>query len=252
LIPTSDNLAVGLETRRGLRRWVAAGMLDEPSATLVERALDKSRSTSASGWALRLAQALGAPEDRAMHAAVVSEWVYATVDVTDDVQDGDAFCYLAVPPAVQINLSVHLVALALYAASSFCDLELTRQASALFSRMACGQRLEIARDDWSVESYERMARLTGSCQFELYFRVCAWAAGSDPTSLLALAQPLGILIHMAADGQSHDPRLGSLEPADTRALRSRACSELAVAQAAIPVAARRALATLLAMARCEP
>jgi hypothetical protein len=249
LSPQLANPAVGLETRRALRRWVAAGIVDEASATLIERALDKSRHQSACGWAWLLAEALGAPADRALRAAVACEWVYAAVDVTDDVQDGEAGAYLDAPWAIQVNTCTHLLTLALHAVCELGDVELTREVSALLSRMACGQRIEIARQDWTIESYVRMAHLTGSCQFEIYFRACAWAAGCDLAPLAALARPLGLLIHIAADERSADPRWATLAINETSALRAEACTTLTAAQTALSVPAQRVLAGVFEMAR---
>jgi hypothetical protein len=219
--------AVSMRTRRALYGLVADGTLDEASATLMERVLDKTRPASSSGWVFSLAEALGASVERALAHASFCEVICAAVDFIDDVQDGDAHNYLGdVTPPVQLNLGVHIVMVAMTMACRLdaeADLNaehgLTGATSRLLSRMGCGQRVELARESWSTSTYESMCVLTGGCQLEIYFRAAAQAAGAEIAPWRAVAEPLGVLLHMLHDERVADQRLLSLPAPEVADLR---------------------------------
>lgn len=242
---TANNAALGLTTRTMLRDLVAGGDLDEGSEELLLRALDKTRPRSHAGWVFALAEALGAERITAMLAGSFAELCCAAIDLVDDVQDGDAGTYLGpVPPAVQINVSEHMLVVSVLAA---CRLEervgrpspgLVAHAYRLFSAMASGQRGEVTREGWSVQRYVDVAKLTCGKQYEMYLRTAAYAAVIDPALLLALAEPLGVATQIACDTFSADPRLTQLCDADVSRIRGYWIEQARMALAAIPLPAR--------------
>lgn len=242
---TANNPAIGLLTRRFLWRMVAQDDLDEPAALLVEHALDKTRPRSHCGWVYLLAEALGAPRDRALEVASFVELCSAAIDLIDDVEDGDASSYLGgIPQREQINLVAHLIALCAYAGGLVEQRfppergqGLVAEAFRLFSGMASGQRLELTRECWSTVSYERMSHLTGGRQFELYFRAVAYAAAIDVVPFLGLTNPLGVLVQIALDRRTGDERLLCLPEMEIQELRTKLLGELHLGAARVPVGA---------------
>lgn len=226
--------AIALATRRSLQRWRAQGWLDDPSASLIERVLDKSRPGSLSLWVHDLALELGAPLEAALDHASAAELLYGAIDFTDDVEDGDAGRYLPdVSLPVSINVSAHLFVLA-WRALSELDAELSAETAARVSGMFCGQRGELTREGWSIEAYERMARATGGLQMEAYARIAAHAARVDAEPLVRPAGALGVMMHLAADMRSGDPRLMSLPESEREGLLARVGIELDAALRALP------------------
>lgn len=244
--PENNRPAIALATRRSLQRWRARGWLDSPSVSLVERVLDKSRPGSLSLWVHELALELGAPLEAALNHASAAELLYAAIDFTDDVEDGDAGkCLPDVSLPVSINASAHLFVLA-WRGLSELDAALSSEIAALVSGMFCGQRGELTREGWSIEAYERMARATGGLQIEAYARIAAHAARVDAEALARPTAALGVLIHLAADERSQDPRLFLLPEPDRERLRVRAGLELDEELRALPPQAVERMRSVIA------
>lgn len=244
-----NSSAVGARTRRLLADCVVRGELDEPCAALLERGLAKARGHAHGGLVFCLAQSLGASAEVALEAASAAEIINGAIDITDDVQDGDSSAYLGdLPVAIHINLVVHLLTVGMLAITRLEQTHggarpagLTGACCRLLSGMACGQRVELLRENWSPSAYKRMSHLTGGCQYELYFRVASWAAGKEVDALLPLAPPLGLLVQMAVDEASRDGRLLGLPGSEMAVVKQEALRELGDAVERIPTACRLAL-----------
>ena len=246
----SNNAAIGLVTRRNLRAMLADGSLDEESLTLIECALAKTRPRSHAGWVFLLAEALGAERPFALACGSLAEVFCCAVDLVDDVEDGDAGAYLPdTPQALQINLAAHLwIVVALFSAQLDArsnPAPLSPHLLRLTSSMACGQRIEILRHDWSTAAYVEMTRLTGGCQFEAYLRMSAFAARVDPGPLLPLAMPMALLLQLTCDTNARDPRLRVLDESEVRSLGSTAAGALAQAMCGVPTQALPVLQPLV-------
>lgn len=255
---TANDPAIGAVTRRQLRVLVAEGLLDQETLSLVERVLDKSRPKSSSGWCFLLAQALGAPCERAMEVASAVEILCSAIDFVDDVQDGDAKRYLGdVPMPIQVNVAVQMLTIFVLLIArqqyrgSWSSFNFQAEAMALLNAMGCGQRLELSRDAWSPAVYQRMAELTGGCQLEIYFRAAAWAAETEAAPFLELCEPLGFLLHMVNDRAAHDERLTRLCAAEMESRRRDASARLQRAAEAVPGEARPVIELLLRYAQGE-
>jgi hypothetical protein len=254
----TNNAAVGANTRGSLQALVQAGMLDAPSAMLIERALAKHRPSSPCGWTFLLADCLEAKRERALAAASLAEVFSSAVDFIDDVQDGDADRHFGdLSLAVQVNLCAQLVSVAGYLAARF-DEETRRVPPAmavhvpgLLAAMCCGQRVELTREGWSVPTYDRVGRLIGGRQFEVYLRAAAQAAEASVAPLLPLAEPLGVLVQYVCDDASSDSRLQGLPPEELRTMRQSALDEFGRAAQAAPASCRPVI-DMLAQFACRP
>ncbi|MCU0691593.1 MAG: hypothetical protein MUF54_09340 [Polyangiaceae bacterium] len=237
--------AVALGTLRAMHRWVASGVLDGETVPLLERVLEGSRRGSLAVWVHDLARLLGAPPAEALRAATCADLLYAGIDFTDDVQDGDAPARLPdVAPALCVNAAAHLLVVGLLAVCEW-DAGLGARISALVSGMFCGQRLELTREGWGAAAYERMARATGGLQVEAYTRLAARAAQTDPASLVPACSSIGLLLHIQADRRSNDERLMALRQDEVEAMQTRARRELALALEPMAPAVAAQMNTLL-------
>ncbi len=251
------NAAVGLETRRFLASLVDEGTgLDQECVDLMERVLVRVRPVSPCGWVFLLADALGAARGPAMAAASFAELFYAMCSFTDDVQDGDAARYMKdLSPAMRVNVMMQLLCVT---AARGRDLSLPgREAEALEALagsfeigavMLRGQRYELTRERWSVARYRKVAELSAGRQFEVYLGVAALAARADPSRLLPLAAPLGILVQLRHDESARDDRLSGLSRAGLERLRRSALADLVKAARRVPRAARGIVATMVTFA----
>lgn len=214
-----NNAAVSLQTRRFLCALLASGDLDEPCLRLLDLALARTREVHPGGLVFAMAEALGAERRGALDAGSFAEMFYATASFADDLQDGDAGAYMRAGRPLLINVLAQLLC-ATAARGAALAPSLGARAAAQVQEIAfragaamlCGQRLEILREDWSVDRWREVAELSAGRQFEVYLHLAAAAARRDPGPLLALAMPLGVLLQMREDRRSRDPRL-SLLPA---------------------------------------
>lgn len=251
-----NNYSIGLHTRRLLNQLVTQKELDHPSLLLIERALEQSRPKNISGWVYLLADALGSPIENAMEMGSFIELFFAALDLIDDIQDGDADKYLNdVPLPVQINLGIHLLTLAIYAAERFYSQlpekkpdSLVSHLTRLLSGVICAQRIELTRENWSSTTYQWMSQVSAGKQLELYFRAATLAANVDVTPFLALTEPLGFLLELTCDERSHDNRVFCLPSDELNKMREDAKEQLALAFAQIPIAARPVIERLFAFA----
>lgn len=247
--------AVHLGTRCRVRKRVAAGDLDEASADLIEKALDKSLPHGLCGFVQRLARALGATAEDALDAGSLAELAYAAVDLADDVEDGDAQAYLGVLPwPAQVNLATQLVALALAEAADVerrWGVPIAAEAATTLVRAACGQRVEILREGWSADSYVRAAEAMGQ-MLGLFMWVAAAAARREAAPLLGLVRPLGILFLIRSDEASGDPRWLGLGEEQMRSTREFARGNVDQAMRELPDDARVLVQELVTSALVNP
>jgi len=218
--------AIALETRRTLQRLRAQGWLDQASIAVIDRVLACSRPGSLSLFVYDLALNLGAGIEPALRSASAAELLYAAIDFTDDVEDGDESDSLpGTSHAVCINTAAHLFVLA-WRAITELDQALSVSIASLVSGMFSGQRLELTREGWSAEAYERVGRANGGMQVEIYVRLAAFAAGVPAEPLIKPLGAIGILMQIASDEPKRDDRLYSLPEQDRQELASRARTEM--------------------------
>lgn len=226
--------AIALETRRTLQRLRGQGWLDQASVAVIERVLDCSRPGSLSLFVYQLALQLGAGVESALRSASSAELLYAAIDFTDDVEDGDESDSLpGTSHPVCINTAAQLLVLA-WRAITELDQALSASVASLVSGMFSGQRLELTREGWSAEAYERVGRANGGMQLETYVRLAAFAAGVPAEPLIKPLGAIGILMQIASDEPKRDDRLYSLPEHDRHELASRARTEMGKGLAGLP------------------
>ena len=209
-------------------------MLDDPSRRLMERAIAKCLKVTPGGLVHDLARDLGARPELALLAGSVSELFYAVCSLTDDLQDGDAEPYLgSIAPALALNVQSHLLCLLAVRADEMVQALGTVECRGLVveiyrtgAAMLHGQRMELVRDPWTVETYEAVARFSAGEQFGMHLVLGALAAGVDPEPWLRLGRSYGSLLQLVADNESRDPRLEALAADEVAALRDRLTREL--------------------------
>lgn len=217
--------AISLETRRTFRRWLTQGSLDPESIAVLERVLEQSRSGSLSLFVYDLALDLGAGTEPALRASSAAELLFAAIDFTDDVEDGDAIRKLpGVSLPVCTNTASHLLVLA-WRAITELDASLSVTVASLVSGMFSAQRLELTREGWSAAAYERVGRANGGMQLETYVRLAAYAAGVPAERYVGPLGAIGILMQVASDERCRDNRLYSLPEAERAAMAETARRE---------------------------
>jgi len=235
MVPSSNGPAVDLSTRKWLDGLVIEGaLLDAASRSLMERAITKCLRVTPCGLVHDVARGLGAPPDLALLAGSVSEVFYAVCSLTDDLQDGDAEPYLGpIPPALAWNMQSHLLCLLAVRANELASkLKETRRRDlvtkiyATGAAMLLGQRLELTRDSWTIETYEKVARLSAGEQFGLHLLLGALAADVEPEPLRRWGRAFGTLLQLVADVESQDSRLVRFPTEERGELCSRLTREL--------------------------
>ena len=252
-----NSRAIHLRTRSALRELVASGDLDEASARLLDRALEANLKGSSARWVLHLAEALGATRETALEVGSLAQLVCTATHVVDDIQDGDCDQYLGdVPSSIQVNVGMQLVALVGLAAARLermigpSGARLAERAMSDYLKFSCGQRLELAREEWSPRAYEQMTAQMAH-EAHILVRAAAAASGTDPEPMLPLMRPLAVLMQMRCDEASRDPRFTAL-PAEAMAeLRSQAIAEVGRILPGVPSAARPVFEALLRAATME-
>jgi hypothetical protein len=253
----ANNPAVHLETRRFLYRLIdEESALDEPCAALLTKALERVKDVSPSGWVFLLADALGARREDAIEAASFAEMYYAMCSFTDDVQDGDAQGYMGdADDGILVNTLAQLICVTVVRggrlAARFGNRRTVHELSQAFlagAVMLRGQRMELLREGWSVESYRKVAVLSAGRQLDVYFRLAALAAGVSPEPFFGLSDPLGILVQMKHDRETSDERLIGLPAADVQALAESALRDLRHAVLEAPERSMRVMDAMLAFA----
>lgn len=243
-----DNQAgVGLATRSLMQEWRAQGLLDEVAVGWMNCALRKGRPGSPGGWVFALGERLGATRERALHAGSVAELFHAAVDLIDDIQDGDAASWMPeLSPALQLNTALHLVATASMAAMRL-EPSLPGTLHASFCAMLTGQGQEITRRSWTFEAYAAVSNRIAGCQIALYLHAASTAAGKEPGKLLAIAEPLALLMMIHHDLASADARLVCFDPGEIEDGRRDAAASLRRACEEVPQAARPVIEALAAL-----
>ena len=243
----SPSPAVDLCTRGWLLELErSSDVLDEGSRELVERALDRALEVTLAGFVFRLALALGAERDRALEAASFAELFYAGCSTVDDVQDGEAGDYLGeLPPALRVNAAFMLLTLAMARLGELCP-QLVAPCFLRATAMLTGQRLELLRQGWSVETYRRVARLSAGSEIRVMVAVAAVAAGLAHEPLEPAADALGELIQIETDRRTGDPRLLALPAREVAAYEAEVRGRLARALEAWPAPGREVVLAALA------
>ncbi len=230
-----NNPAVGLTTRRWLNRNARDNIiLDHRSLGILERSLQRCARVNPGGMVFDLAVSLGARLDTALMAGSVAEMYYTVCSLTDDIQDGEVDDYLGdVPFPLQINAASHLLCLIAVRAEDFSRSLDIEDGSAIVSRlyrtgaaMLNGQHMEIIRDPWDVETYEKVALLSAGEQFGSYHWLAAIAAGAPVRPWTEFGRAFGALLQYVTDHESNDSRLTTLPRDDVLALRSRMIDRL--------------------------
>ncbi len=241
----ANNPAVNLETRTFLRRLMDEG-LDEPCAALLTRALEPVKDTGPGGWVFLLADSLGARRERSLAAASFCEMYYAMCSFTDDVQDGDASYMPDLDTPMRINTLAQLICATAVRGTTLLEhidpgkvLDALSRAFRSGVLMLQGQRIELLREDWSIDAYRQVALLSGGRQYDVYLEMASLAADVPPDPFLRLSDPLATLVQIFHDERSSDERLLSLPPDDVEALRQQARDDLVEAARHVPDASRR-------------
>ncbi len=206
-----------------------------------------------------LADALGAPRERAMEAASFVELYYTMCSFTDDVQDGDAPVYMPdIDAAMHVNIMMQLLCVTVargchLARASGDENGLWEMENAFLTGAAMlrGQRYEMTREEWSVDRYRLVAELSAGRQFELYLRMSAIASGVAPELLAPPGVPLGVLVQLKHDMASGDDRLDGLPSEDIGHMYRSALADLEAASSRVPEAARRIIGKMIEVARVD-
>ncbi len=241
--------AVELRTRRLLEELVESGDLDRPSCRLLSAVLERARGAHPGGFVYLVADALGARPDAALQAGALAQLFYAAASFTDDLQDEDRRDALAhLDRRLQLNALAQLLcatatwgqgARRLLGPGPALDvLGATFRAGVA---MLTGQRLELAPGRWTTRRYLEVARLSAGRQFEAYLGMAAAAARAPPRTLVAVGQPLGVLLQIHHDLRARDLRLRGFSARALDLTRRRVEREAVLAIAAAPRRARPCL-----------
>jgi hypothetical protein len=209
-------------------------LLDDASRELILIALDNCRATSPCGMVFDHAISLGATTDKALLAASVSELFYGVCSYTDDLQDGEADDYMNdVSFALRLNTQAHLFCLVAVRArelavnmAEMTGLEMVVGIYRTGAAMLNGQRMEIVRDTWNVETYEVVGRRIAGDQYGAQLSLAACAAGVDPGNWARFGHAFGTLLQLVVDKETGDERLLVLENSDIEVLKKRLTAEL--------------------------
>ncbi len=210
MLTARNNPAVSLSTRRWAVGLAREGLLlDESSWRVIERILLKTAAVHPGGLVHAAARMHGAPEEHALIAASACEMFYGGCSAGDDLQDGDTDAYLdGVPFSLRLNAQVHLLSLVEARLQDLpCGSEMDRpRPFSTLAAMLTGQRMEILRNPWNIDVYERVARLSAGEQFSFYLHTAACAAGCSINALRGFGYALGTLLQVIADLESGDER----------------------------------------------
>ena len=214
-------------TRSWLDSCEERGIIDDRSRQAVVEALEPNLSATPAILVLLVGRALQASEERALRAASFSELFFASTSLVDDVQDSDA------------GLDDLTTALQMYAlAIRICAPEIRDLVAECTSMMAQGQRLEMAREDWDIDAYARVAVATSGAEFRALLTAAAHAAGLDPRPWQPVGDVLGQIVHVDWDRKSDDSRITVLPADEVKAYSRRLMEELRPVLDEVPKAAR--------------
>ena len=225
MMSLKNNPAVSLTTRGWLQQLAQEGRaLDPPSLALIRPLLEKVRFVHPGGLVYGVASDLGAPQETAFIAVSLAELFYAACSDTDFLQDGDTGAYPEQTPlSLQINAQAHLLCLVAIRLNDLAAAvpprragELTRNLYRTPAIMLTGQRLELTRENWDAQAFERVTRYSAGEQFGSYLSFAAAAADVDPEDLLVAGRAFGNMLQVIADVESRDPRFVALPEADRK------------------------------------
>lgn len=213
-------------------RELLAYLVRQRPPNVAERDLIASLDAARSGplaFAYGAALDAGADPATARSRAAGCFACFAAGNLADDLADGDC-TYLESPiatgPAIEFVL-LH-AAYALWAGSGGVGARAIETASALLSRGATQQLVEVRHPKPTLELTRAFAEGMGGAQYAAYLTVALdGSTFADDASAAGLA--LGNAGFVAEDRRSRDPRFTGLEPSEQRALTEWARGQLALA-----------------------
>lgn len=227
-----NNPKIGLETRRWLAKTAETGkVLDRPCLEIISPALEACSPVHPGGLIHDLAVSYGAEPNLATLAGSIAQLFYCGCSFTDDLHDGDTDKYLkGVPMSLRMNAQLQLLCLvSVRAAELFQNLGppfFAKNAGELdhnrvLSIMLTGQRLELTRDGWNAQAYERVAQLSAGEQYGYYFALVAAVSDGRMGEWRAAGRAFGNLLQLVADRESRDDRLLALGEEPVERLRGK-------------------------------
>jgi hypothetical protein len=139
--------------------------------------------------------------------------LFASVNLMDDLQDGDAGRYLDHPhrdgPAVQHLLQS--LAFAVLAGAGVTPASLCYAGEQLVG-LAAGQLDEVATDEWTGAQYRAVGERVAGDQYAAYVEIM-WSGTPLQDRARQVGRAIGLVGHIAEDFRSEDPRLVLLPPA---------------------------------------
>jgi hypothetical protein len=140
--------------------------------------------------------------------------LFACLNLTDDLQDGDAGAYLDAParegPAVQLLLQC--LAFSLMAGAGVTPGDLAAVGADL-ATAATGQLDEVASTAWTSARYRAVGERIAGLQYAVYATLL-WSGTDLAVEARDTGLALGFAAHVAEDLRSADPRLLSMPQED--------------------------------------
>jgi hypothetical protein len=188
----------------------------------VEAALGRV-SPSSQVFLIGAAQDGGVPDEQAVER-LACLWVAASsVNLTDDIADGDCD-YLPARVAPGVGFLLQSLAMSLAIRGGVSTVALGQYSIAL-SRAAAGQSLEVRTDQWKAESYIEVAQLIAGEQYAAYFGIL-WDGTAWAERATQVGQLIGLIGLAATDVASRDRRFSSLTGGDKQLVLGRCRSAL--------------------------
>lgn len=182
----------------------------------------------------------GLPRDILLDRAAAVFLMFACLNLTDDLQDGDAGDYLAAPasegPAVQLLLQCESFALLAAAGVAPSDIAAIGHDVAT---AAAGQLEEIEDAAWTADRYLRVGESIAGLQYAVYATIM-WSGTPLAPDARAVGRALGFAAHVAEDLRSEDRRLLSVPEADLDRVLSVARADVSMLMQHSAATARRA------------
>jgi hypothetical protein len=199
-------------------RILQEGSFSVPSVTAAIRAASKGPQQ----LAYELAFDAGLEREQLLDRAAGVFLLFACLNLTDDLQDGDAGRYLDHPyrdgPAVALLLhcaATHALVRGGVTAASLA------QMSGVIGRAAIGNLDEVATVTWTGERYLAVGERIAGDQWSAYAEA-VWSATPLARDAAPLGRAIGLLGHIAEDLRSSDPRLVGLSAPELASVRDAA------------------------------
>jgi hypothetical protein len=207
-----NNPAVSIETRRWFIQYACDDkLLDCESWHIIEKILAKTQPIHPGGLIHGVALNLGANTEDALEAGSVCEMYYSGCSVTDDLQDGDTDEYLKdVSYPLRLNAQLQLLCLVSVRLETltkkYGQTHLATELYRTLCIMLTGQRFEIERNPWTIDTYEKVARYSAGEQFSTYMKIAALSTGEKHPQLYQFGHAIGTLLQVIADLETEDTR----------------------------------------------